>query len=206
MTARPGAHPAARGLIEDLMPGGACSDIHPNVVAKYFTANVEKERFEAKTAVAICSRCPVQQECLERVVKGPPMRQRGEVLRYGIIGGMTATQIARIQDWEAYDRGETDTPPKQSRVKRYVSKVPKRLPVTDGSAARIADLTFEERVFLIFRDVKDGKYQKLNDAVRDIAALHDADLLAQQGQLGKTGQSLLNYDLRRVAARPGRKK
>jgi Transcription factor WhiB len=78
-------------------PRGACLDLAPVVVDKYFMANANTERFQAATAKAICGRCAIQAACLLDAVKVPWPSG-------GIRGGETASSIQDLH--RRYEAGE----------------------------------------------------------------------------------------------------
>lgn len=168
--------------------GGACGELAPGVAAKYFTSD---DAFKQRTAKAICGHCPIQQRCLELAIKSGPVRDGTVILRYGVLGGMTTAEIGRIQEWEAFDRWETDTPPTVPRVQRYVAPRPKRHELSTRPDKPVP-ASFEEQVYVIFKDAKEGKYPNLNAAIADIARLHEAVLLREQGVLGKGSKRIRN--------------
>lgn len=194
-----GSAKGAKGFLDEMPEGGVCSTLAPGIAAKYFTANLVTQQFEVRTAKAICARCPVRRECLERVVRGPDLQEGDYILRYGVVGGMTTAQIARIQAWEAYDNGRSPVLPKNKRVQEWgrLNKPPVLAPRDKPSKVTVADLSFEERVYAIFRDIKGQKYRNLNDAITDIARLHEADLMRRQGTLALGSNKLRPIDGRR---------
>ncbi|MBO1267074.1 WhiB family transcriptional regulator [Arthrobacter cavernae] len=147
------------------LEGGACTDLAPGVAEKYFNANAHREPFLAKTAKAICARCVIQPQCLEAAMKRTyPDR--------GVIGGMTASSIRAAKEWDAYDKGLRSNPPKHSRPEMPNYYEPSPASEHAAELRAIADLSFEERVYGIFLDVKKGKYQTLNQAIGEIALIH----------------------------------
>jgi hypothetical protein len=52
--------------------GGACQELAPQVVDKYFQASGATERFQFMTAKAICGGCAVRAACLEEAIIAPP--------------------------------------------------------------------------------------------------------------------------------------
>ncbi|WP_437770657.1 WhiB family transcriptional regulator [Arthrobacter sp. KNU40] len=147
------------------LTGGACTDLAPGVAEKYFGANAHLEPFLAKTAKAICARCVVQPQCLEAALKRTyPDR--------GVVGGMTASSIRAAKEWDAYDKGTRPTPPKYSRpeMPNYYQPSPASEVAEEYREKR--SLSFGEQVYGIFLDVKQGKYQTLNQAIGEIALIH----------------------------------
>ncbi|MDQ0825373.1 hypothetical protein QFZ60_001546 [Arthrobacter sp. B2I5] len=147
------------------LEGGACTDLAPGVADKYFDSNASKDPFLAKTAKAICARCVIQPQCLEAAL------QRTYPDR-GVVGGMTASAIRRAKEWDAWDKGLRTNPPQGSRpdVPNFYQQAPA---VEDAEAYRERTaLSFEEQVYGIFLDVKQGKYKTLNQAIGDIALIH----------------------------------
>ncbi|MBT8161444.1 MULTISPECIES: WhiB family transcriptional regulator [Arthrobacter] len=146
------------------LEGGACTDLAPGIASKYFDADGHKQPFLTKTAKAICARCVIQPACLEAALNRTyPER--------GVVGGLSANEIRAVKEWDAYDKGLRDNPPKRSRpmVPHYEPS-----PASEFAAEfrSKADLSFEERVYGVFLDVKQGKYQTLNQAIGDIALIH----------------------------------
>ncbi|MDI3211793.1 WhiB family transcriptional regulator [Arthrobacter sp. AL12] len=147
------------------LTGGACTELAPGIAEKYFEANAHTESFLAKTAKAICARCVIQPQCLEAALKRSyPER--------GVVGGMSASSIRAAKEWDAYDKGLRGNPPKQSRpeMPNYYQSSPASEFATE--LRRQEELTFEERVYGVFLDVKSGKYEKLNQAIAEIALIH----------------------------------
>ena len=143
--------------------GGACTELAPQVVDKYFSANSRTQPFEARTAKAICSNCPIQEECLEAAIKGPRVRR-------GIIGGMSASAINRIKAWEAYEAGLRDMPkePKPEIFRADWSPAKETAEIVRAEQA----LSFEERVHGVFVEIRQGKFETLNQAIAKIALIH----------------------------------
>lgn len=146
------------------LEGGACTELAPGIAAKYFEANASTERFLTNTAKAICGHCAIQTMCLEAALKRTyPDR--------GVVGGLTASEIRAVKEWDAYDKGLRANPPKRSRP-QLVSYEPSPASEHAAELRATAELSFEERVYAIFLDVKSGKYKTLNQAIGDIAILH----------------------------------
>jgi hypothetical protein len=78
-------------------PRGACLDLLPEVVDKYFMANGNIERFQVATAKAICGRCAVRAACLMDSIKMPWPSG-------GIRGGESANKISELH--RRYEAGE----------------------------------------------------------------------------------------------------
>jgi len=76
---------------------GACLDLLPEVVDKYFMANGNTERFQVATAKAICGRCAVRAACLRDSIKVPWPSG-------GIRGGELASAINDLH--RRYEAGE----------------------------------------------------------------------------------------------------
>lgn len=68
--------------------GGACYDLRPAVIDKYFMANGNTHRFEFLTARAICNHCPIQDLCLADAIVRPAQA--------GMRGGASAGDIAAL--------------------------------------------------------------------------------------------------------------
>ncbi len=146
------------------LEGGACTELPVQVVDKYFDIDASKQRWEARTAKAICGRCAIQAVCLDAAInRTAPLR--------GIVGGVSANQIKTLREWRSYDNGTRENKPDHARP---------ALPQAQPSPAedlvaeirRQEELSFEERVYGIFLDVKSGKYKTLNAAIGDIALIH----------------------------------
>jgi hypothetical protein len=146
------------------LEGGACTELPPEVAAKYFDIDAGKQRFEAQTAKAVCGHCAIQALCLEAAVnRTAPER--------GIVGGMTATQIKTIRAWRSYDCGSRKTQPDHARPALPQAQ-PSRAEELVAEIRHREKLSFGERVYGIFLDVKQGKYKTLNEAIGDIALIH----------------------------------
>lgn len=76
---------------------GACLDLRPEVVDKYFMANGNTERFQAATAKAICGRCAVRAACLMDSIRVPWPSG-------GIRGGECDSTISELH--RRYEAGE----------------------------------------------------------------------------------------------------
>jgi hypothetical protein len=147
------------------LTGGACTELAPGISEKYFDANASTQPFLTKTAKAICARCVIQPQCLEAALKRTyPDR--------GVVGGMTASSIRAAKEWDAYDKGLRENPPKNSRPEMPNYYQPSPASELAAELRATADLSFEERVYGIFLDVKSGKYKTLNQAIGDIALIH----------------------------------
>ena len=143
--------------------GGACTELAPQVVDKYFEANSRTQPFEARTAKAICGTCPIQEECLDAAINGP-------ISRRGIVGGLSAHAIRRIRDWEAYEAGLRDMPkePKPELFRADWSPAKETAEIVRAEQA----LSFEERVHGVFVEIRQGKFETLNQAIAKIALIH----------------------------------
>lgn len=53
------------------MQGGACMDLVPEVLDKYFTPNMLSEPFNHYTARAICGNCAIRATCLADAIASP---------------------------------------------------------------------------------------------------------------------------------------
>ncbi|MEW1951077.1 WhiB family transcriptional regulator [Pseudarthrobacter sp902506025] len=147
------------------LEGGACTTLAPGVAERYFEANGNTEPFRIKTAKAICARCVIQPQCLEAAMKRTyPQR--------GVVGGMTANSIRAAKEWDAWDKGLRKNEPKYSRPEMPNYYQPSPASELAAEVRAITDLSFEERVYGIFLDVKQGKYPTLNQAIGEIALIH----------------------------------
>jgi hypothetical protein len=146
------------------LKGAACVDLPPLVRAKYFDADAGKERFRAQTAKAICGKCAVRAVCLEAALKD-------EIPAYGVVGGLTASELRTLRAWEEYDHGVIDKEPARSRPLPPAIETPAMQNTAEYRRTR--DLSFEERVYGVFLDVKQGKYETLNAAIGKIALIHE---------------------------------
>ncbi|HEX2903378.1 MAG TPA: hypothetical protein VHO01_07955 [Jatrophihabitans sp.] len=80
---------------------GACMDLPPAVVDKYFGAGSVAEPFEYRTAQAICRHCVAQVECLvDAISSTAPFDESNELMR----GGQSARAI-RIMRHEHFAAG-----------------------------------------------------------------------------------------------------
>ncbi|BAS17582.1 hypothetical protein AHiyo8_58850 [Arthrobacter sp. Hiyo8] len=146
-------------------------DLAPSVVSKYFDSDGHKQPFLSKTAKAICARCVIQPACLEAALNRTyPER--------GVVGGLTANEIRAVKEWEAYDKGLRETPPKRSRV-TLVQPTPSPASEFAAEIREKQALSFEEQVYGVFLDVRRGKYQNLNLAIADIALIHSQAMEAR---------------------------
>ena len=68
---------------------GACMDLLPEVLDKYFFAAGNTEKFQSETARAICARCIVKVACLGKAIANTPPAS-------GVVGGQTANTIAKL--------------------------------------------------------------------------------------------------------------
>lgn len=91
------------------LEGANCADLPAFVADKYFNANVQKQPFLARTAMAICSRCVVLELCREEALNMAHLPSRG------VIGGVTAVEIQRARRWRNYELGQRATPPPHER-------------------------------------------------------------------------------------------
>jgi hypothetical protein len=67
-----------RGVHSEQLTGGACLDLSPAVIDKYFLASQRTERFEHVTAKSICAGCIVRVACLADAIVNPqPQGVRG---------------------------------------------------------------------------------------------------------------------------------
>jgi hypothetical protein len=151
------------------MERGVCATLPPEVARKFFDANAARERFEFKTAQAICSRCPVMDDCL-RV---------GLTLSFndapGIMAGLSRTGLYRLRRWRAYDAGQ-GIRPRFPRPADPLRAEPSPAEAQAQETRRVTDLSFEERVWIVFREVREGKYKRLNDAISEIGRLHRQEM------------------------------
>lgn len=146
------------------LEGGACTELAPGIAAKYFEANAHLEPFLAKTAKAICARCVIQPQCLEAAMKRTyPER--------GVVGGLNAAEIRAAKEWDAHDKGLRPNPPKRKRP-MLVDYQPSPASEDAAEYREKRSLSFGEQVYAIFLDVKQGKYQTLNQAIGEIALIH----------------------------------
>lgn len=151
---------------------GLCSNLPPEVHDKYFVAGGDRRSFAGKTAKAICDKCPVREACLAAVVaSSDPIK--------GITAGHTANEIKALRSGRKHEyKRRTDLPLVQHRKRGPEIELPELPDVSEAEAREIAiwrleQLSFEERVYVVFQDIKAGKYAKLNDAVREIARIHE---------------------------------
>lgn len=70
---------------------GHCADLPPQVVDKFFYADLRTERFQHRIGRVICSQCPVQAACLEEAIVEPP--------GYGMRGGESSYSL-----WQLHTR------------------------------------------------------------------------------------------------------
>lgn len=82
---------------------GACMDLPPQVLDKYFYANIREQPFEHLTARAICGRCAVRAACLEDAVSSPGLVVSDEPM----IRGGEASSTIRYMRRAHFLRGES---------------------------------------------------------------------------------------------------
>lgn len=94
---------------ESIQAQGACADLAPVAIDRYFLdAAGDLHRFAARTGKAICSRCAVAQQCrLEALNRPTPP--------HGVVGGVSATEIAKAKSWRLYEQGGRDSVPRWPR-------------------------------------------------------------------------------------------
>lgn len=153
----------------EIMEQGICATLPPEVARKYFDADAGRQRFEYKTAKAICSRCPVMNDCL-RV--GLTLARDNAP---GIMAGLSRSQLFSLRQWRAYDLG-VGPRPRHKRPPDPVPAEPSPAEVQARETRKVTDLSFEERVWVIFREVREGKYSRLNDAIAEIGRLHRQEM------------------------------
>lgn len=112
---------------------GACTDLHPAVADKYFTANRNTDLFSFLTAKAICGHCVVQAECIvDAITHESPVGVRGgestislERMRAQYVRGVPASElVARAPPKQKY-RGDARTS-QRLRQARFADAVPIR--------------------------------------------------------------------------------
>ena len=79
---------------------GACADLAPQVVDKYFLGNSGQHMFTAKIARAICANCVARPDCLLRALADPPER--------GIQAGLSANALAAMRTRMLQEHGTVD--------------------------------------------------------------------------------------------------
>jgi len=73
-----------RAATTESLRRGACMELPPVIVDKYFGAGYYANPFEYRTAQAICQRCVVQRECLEDAITSTgPYDAANELMRGG---------------------------------------------------------------------------------------------------------------------------
>lgn len=73
-----------RAATTESLRRGACMDLPPVIVDKYFGANYYANPFEYRTAQAICQGCVAQLDCLEDAITSkPPYDAANELMRGG---------------------------------------------------------------------------------------------------------------------------
>lgn len=104
---------------DSIQAQGACADLAPVAIDRYFLDAVGgRRRFAARTGMAICSRCQVVQQCrLEALNRPTPP--------HGVVGGVSAAEIANAKRWRLYEQGGRDTVPRWPR--------PDWLPMTEAT-------------------------------------------------------------------------
>lgn len=145
------------------LEGGACMDLAPAAVQRYFDAPARPGNKDAEVAKKICLECPIQQACLQHALHGPePTR--------GVVGGMSAASIRNLRMWENYDRGLIDKEPTSRRPEIPTPRVMAHVAVDDYR--RKVDFSFEERVYEVFKGIREQRITKINDAIAQIALIH----------------------------------
>lgn len=151
--------------VPKLPAGGACTTLAPGIAAKYFD-KAEPYSFEAQTAIAICRRCPIADMC--PYVRLEPVRT-----------DKAGRKIRIIQEWDRYNRGTRKDKPSPLHQRRRPRRYKEPESLADRAAReyhRKADMSFEERVYIVFKDAKAGRYKSLNDAIKAIVILHQQAL------------------------------
>lgn len=75
---------------QDPLQGGACIDLPPIVIDKYFFADGKTQRFEHLTAKAICGKCAVQAACLLNAITEP-------IQSDGVRGGESVRSVLQLR-------------------------------------------------------------------------------------------------------------
>jgi hypothetical protein len=70
------------------LEGGACQNLPPAVIDKYFQADGVRQRFEHATAKAMCGQCAVRAACLDDAIVDPP--------GHGIRGGESSNVLWQL--------------------------------------------------------------------------------------------------------------
>lgn len=91
------------------LEGANCADLPGFVIDKYFDCNASTEPLRRDVALAICGRCVVREVCRDEALNAPNRRERG------VIGGVTAGELARARAWRSYEQGIIDAPPSGPR-------------------------------------------------------------------------------------------
>lgn len=115
---------------ESIQSQGACADLAPVAIDRYFLdAHGNRQYFAARTGKAICSRCAVAQQCRIEALNRPTPP-------YGVVGGMSAREIAKAKTWRLYEQGGRDSVPRWPR--------PDWLPMTEATLLTESLRTNEE--------------------------------------------------------------
>lgn len=150
---------------------GLCSNLPPEVHDKYFTSGGKANNFNSKTAKAICAKCPVREACLAAIVAATgPIR--------GIVAGHTANEITALRSGRRHEYKYRQYPTRQYRTWGKAPEVldmpePSPAEIREIAVTRLSQLTFEERVYLVFRDLKEGRYASMNEAIKEIARIQE---------------------------------
>lgn len=149
------------------LEGASCVELPIEAVERYFYANISTERKLAEVAFNICANCPVIQECYNRVINGAYKLN-------GITAGLSKTRINILRRWQKFDLGITDHEP---AIERPNIEIPGTTPKSSAMAnadeyRRQVDLSFEERVYEVFQDIREQKITKINEAIGKIGLIH----------------------------------
>lgn len=149
------------------LEGAACADLPPQAIERYFHANFATQQQLAEVAVRICANCPVIQQCFDQALNGSFNPD-------GITAGMSAYRIRLIRQWHRYDLGLSDKEPVNPRPEPAFPSIENHSAAMDKVTEyrRQADLSFEERVYEVFIDIREQKITKINDAIGKIGLIH----------------------------------
>jgi hypothetical protein len=87
------------GVEAEQLRGGACLDLPPQVVDKYFHADRRTEPFQHKTAIQMCGQCAVRLSCLIDAIENPTTT--------GVRGGEPAESIRALNHEHRRERTPT---------------------------------------------------------------------------------------------------
>lgn len=152
---------------EQNLEGAACADLPPQAIERYFHANSATEQQLAEVAIRICASCPVIQRCFDHAMSGTYAPD-------GITAGMSKRRIRLLRQWHLFDLGLSAKEPVHARPDLVFPTIESHSAAMDNVTEyrRQVDLSFEERVYEVFKDIREQKITKINDAIGKISLIH----------------------------------